>query len=108
VDLVDHLRPCIMSSLDEVSRVPKGERDYHGLCLEGSAQGCFVEQRYHMVDREWASSDLSHAGYLPLDALGRFEDGAGASKPASLADGRDQFRGCRWPDRCLHNGNLQI
>jgi hypothetical protein len=78
-----------MRSLDEVSRVPEGERYYLGLCLEGGSEGCFVEQRYHMVDREGPSSDLSHAGYLPLDALGRFENGTDASKAASLTDRRN-------------------
>jgi 3-oxoacyl-[acyl-carrier protein] reductase len=79
VNLVDHLRPCIMRSLDEVSRVPEGKRDYLGLCLEGGSESCFVEQRYHVVDRERPRGNLSHAGNLPLDALGRFEDGADAS-----------------------------
>jgi hypothetical protein len=108
VDLVHHLRPCIMRSLDELSWVPQGERDGRWLCLEGGSEGCFVEQRHHVVDRERPRSDLSHAGYLPLDALGRVEDGADAPKAASLGDRRNQFWGCRGPDRCLHNRNLHI
>jgi hypothetical protein len=95
-----------MRSLDEISRVPESERDDLGLCLEGGSEGCFVEQRYHMVDREGPGSDLSHAGNLPLDALGRFEDGADASKAASLRDRRDQFWGCGGPDGRLHDGDL--
>src|SRR5215217_135233 len=106
VYLVDHLRPCIMRSLNEVSRVPEGERDDRWLRLEGDSEGCFVEQRYHMVDREGSRSDISHAAYLPLDALGRFEDGADASKAASLTDRSDQFWVCCGPDRRLHDGDL--
>jgi hypothetical protein len=79
VDLVDHLRPCIMRSLDEISRVPKCERDDRWLRLEGGSESCFVEQWYHMVDREVSTGNLSHPLYLPLDALDRFEDGADTS-----------------------------
>lgn len=52
VDLVHHLRPRPVRSLDEIPRVPQGERDDRCLCLEGGSEGCFVEQRHHMVDRE--------------------------------------------------------
>jgi hypothetical protein len=79
VDLVDHLRPCTMRSLDEISWVPESERDDRWLGLKGDSESCFVEQRHHVVDREGPRGNLSHAVNLPLDALGRFEDGADAS-----------------------------
>jgi hypothetical protein len=106
VDLVDDLRSRGVRPLDEVARIAQGQRDHRRFGVESNLERFLVEQRYHVVDREGPAGELSHPGYVPLDALGRLEDRTDASKAAGIRDRRHQFWGCRRPDRCLHDRRL--
>lgn len=106
MDLVDHLRPRAVRSLDELTWVPEGERDNWRLRLESGSEGFIVQQRHYVVDSEGPIGKLSHESYLPLDSLSRLKDGTDTPKAACLRDRSYQFWGGRGPDRRLHDGDL--
>ena len=102
LDFVDNGHPKTFEVLDHLLRM-QPRADF--------ASGYFNLGGYSLLREALARVPefrllLSHPGYLPLDTLGRLEDGTDASKTASIRDRRHQFWCCRRPDRCLHDRHL--
>jgi hypothetical protein len=103
VDLVDDHRPDVVRPLHEPARIPEGERDHGRPGPQGDRERLLVERRHHVVDGERAIGQRPHLSDLPIEALGRREDGPDAAEPAGVRDGRDQLRGRGRPDGGLND-----